>query len=760
MKQFLPFVFCLFFGLSASGQIAAITGSPMLCEGGGTTLSDATPGGAWSTSDPTIATVGASSGIVAGIAAGVVNITYTVGTGYVIAPVTVNTPPTAYLISGGGTACGGPGFHIILSGSDAGVTYQLMVGSTLVGMPIAGTGLSLDFGLLAVSGSYTVVGTNSTTSCQNNMTGTATIVANPLPTPYNMIGSGSYCAGGPGGHISLDGSDPGVTYQLLLGGVPTGVPVPGYGLGIDLGIVTVTGVYTVKATNTATSCTNIMSGSTTVAVNPLPAAYTVTGGGTGCAGVGFLVGLSGSDPGVNYSLQYSVTGIPGSFVPAGITLPGTGLALSFGLRINAGFYFVKGQNSTTGCGANMTGNATITNTPSPIAIAGPSAVCVGATVSLTNTVSGGTWTSSTPSIASVNSATGLVTGIALGTATITYCLSTGCCVSKTVTVSPSPTAIIGSSSLCVGGTIALTETVPGGVWSSTGIIASADPLTGLVNGITMGTATITYSLGTGCFVTKVVTVNSLPVAFTVTGGGNYCSGGLGLHIGLSGSEAGISYSLHHGTTVVGAPIAGTGVPIDFGLFTAPGPFTVVGNGTVTGCSRNMTGSASITVNPSVPPISGPSSVCMGTPVVFSDGYTSGSWSSSNPAIANVGPLSGLLTGVAIGSATISYIAISGCFASVTVNVLSGICTLTPVGGTANASIPTTCAGNSETISLSGASVGCSIGYQWQNSPDGTTFTDIAGASSISELLVFRILRCGCFKEHPQVGIREYGICFV
>ena len=41
----------------------------------------------------------------------------------------------------------------------------------------------------------------------------------------------------------------------------------------------------------------------------------------------------------------------------------------------------------------------------------------------------------------------------------------------------------------------------------------------------------------------VVTVNPLPVLYNVTGGGEYCSGSLGVPVGLNGSDIGVSYQL-------------------------------------------------------------------------------------------------------------------------------------------------------------------------------------------------------------------------
>lgn len=66
--------------------------------------------------------------------------------------------------------------------------------------------------------------------------------------------------------------------------------------------------------------------------------------------------------------------------------------------------------------------------------ASATSVSVGSTVSLTNATSGGSWSSSNTAIATVNSS-GIVTGVAIGSATITY--TVGCCsVNKTITVVP------------------------------------------------------------------------------------------------------------------------------------------------------------------------------------------------------------------------------------------------------------------------------------------------------------------------------------
>jgi hypothetical protein len=132
------------------------------------------------------------------------------------ATITINALPNAFNVTGGGGYCaGGIGVHIGLSGSNSGVTYQLMNGAVNVGSPLGGTGMNLDYGLLTASGLYKVVATTTATGCVNTMMDTVAININALPVAYNVFGSStSYCAGGAGVTVFVSGTDLGVNYQL------------------------------------------------------------------------------------------------------------------------------------------------------------------------------------------------------------------------------------------------------------------------------------------------------------------------------------------------------------------------------------------------------------------------------------------------------------------------------------------------------------------------------------------------------------------
>src|SRR6185369_15629631 len=117
-----------------------------------------------------------------------------------------------------------------------------------------------------------------------------------------------------------------------------GSVVAGTGSSISFGSVTPAGTYTVRATNPTTGCTRNMTGSSSITVLPLPAVYTVTGGGAYCqGGIGVNIGLSASNTAINYQLYNGSTAV-------GIPFEGTGMTFSFGLQTAAGSYTVRATN--------------------------------------------------------------------------------------------------------------------------------------------------------------------------------------------------------------------------------------------------------------------------------------------------------------------------------------------------------------------------------------------------------------------------------
>lgn len=411
---------------------SAISGPGTIYSGSSVTYTNATSGGIWSSSNTAVVSIGSVTGIATGVATGTATISYTVSSGCrTTLLVSVSATPTVYTVTGGGVHCyGGAAVPIGLSGSQIGVTYRLYIGGVATGSPVSGTGGPITFGAFTTAGTYTVIA-NPSSSSPVTMTSSAVVTvisSTMLPAPVAVTGGGTMCAGSPGLAINMPGSAVSVNYQLYRNGILTGSPLPGIGTALSFGLHTIPGVYTVIGTSTVNGCSNNMSGGASIAVFPTPNVYNVTGGGSFCTGVGgVVVGLSNSQSGVNYQL-YNGTSAVGSL------RPGTGAAFNFSTVTASGIYSVVGISSY--CTANMSGTATVSANPVPSISGSIYTVAPAASITLTGSISGGVWTSGTPSVATIGSSTGIVTGVTLGSSTISYTLPSGCRGTRVIYVTP------------------------------------------------------------------------------------------------------------------------------------------------------------------------------------------------------------------------------------------------------------------------------------------------------------------------------------
>lgn len=292
------------------------------------------------------------------------------------ASVFIHNLPTAFSVSGGGNYCAGAaGLAVGLANSQANVNYQLYNGSTALGSPVAGSGSAISFGVFTATGTYSVAATDAITTCTNDMMGSTTIGIDPLPSIHNVTGGGHYCSGGIGVPVGLDNTEVGINYQLFDGTSAMSGQIAGIGTAISFGNYTASVTYTVKAADATTGCEQTMAGDATIAIDPLPVSYNVTGGGNYCSGgTGMPVGLLSSETGISYQLYYGAA-------TSGTVMTGTGMALSFGNKTGAGGYTVTALNTTTGCQNTMTGSATIGihGLPTIYSVTGGGNICAGAT---------------------------------------------------------------------------------------------------------------------------------------------------------------------------------------------------------------------------------------------------------------------------------------------------------------------------------------------------------------------------------------------
>jgi gliding motility-associated-like protein len=672
---------------------APITGSSTVCVGSTTTysLSAAPFGGTWTSGTPAVGSIDATTGVFSGLSVGTTTITNTNAGGcFVIMTVNVSAIPTVFNVTGGGHYCAGSaGVAIALSGSETGTVYQLYNGAATAGGTVSGTGAPLSFGTFTAAGTYSVLATRSGI-CVLAMSGTVDVVIDPLPAA--VTGAGSVCAGSTTTYTTASTGGAWSVSNTFLGTIDA---TSGVFTGLN------PGVDTVRYTDALTGCAAIRS----VTVLTTPGA--ITGSASMCIGTSFT--YSATPTGGNWISSNTTVATVG--VTTGIlngltlgttnltyTLPG-GCQTSIAVSVNSSPSPITGGtsvcvtkdmtlSSSPGGGAWNVGcpgiavisgstgilsgtgpgtcavtyclpgsccvTTTITVLPSPGAITGPGIVCQGQTITLGNSVAGGTWSSSVPTNASVISSTGVVTGVALGTAVITYMMPSGCFATKTVTVEAVPAPITGTLTICAGQTSLLSTSSVGGTWSVSNFAIDTIDATGVLTGRTAGTDIVSYSFASGCRATAIVTINAVPAA--IGGPDGVC---VGSTITLTNATPG-------GTWMSNLPPFAD-IDATTGVLTGYLPGTVFINYTLpTGCSTGK----SVTVNPLPLPIDGAPVVCVGSTTFLSNASAGGpgTWASSNPAIASVNSITGVVTGNNSGVATITFTLPTGCLTTVAVTV--------------------------------------------------------------------------------------------
>ncbi|MFN5371972.1 MAG: hypothetical protein ACK5B6_10970, partial [Bacteroidia bacterium] len=392
-----------------------------------------------------------------------------------------------------------------------------------------------------------------------------------------------------------------------------------------------------------------------------------------------------------------------------------------------------------------TDQATVTVTPLPTVNAGPDANVCNTPNPYTLTgfsPAGGTWTGS-PNISGNN-----FTPNGVGTVTLTYTVTqNGCTATDQVVLTvANPTAANAGAdqSVCLNSApLNLTATPANGTWSGTGVTSG-----GLFTPSSVGTFTLTYSVGTGnCAVTdtKVITVLALP---SVTVADATICAGQNTTLTANGSGATTPYTYSWSPT--------TGLSATTGASVTANP-TSTQTYTVTITSANTctsTDQATVTVTPLPTVNAGPDANVCNTPNPYTlTGFspTGGTWSGTG--VTN----GGVFTPSGVGTVTLTYtVTQNGCTATDQV-------VLTVANPTAaNAGVDQSVCLNSAPINLTAtpangtwSGTGVTSGGVFTPSSVGTftlTYSVGTGNCAVSDDVIITVLAL------PSVTVADATIC--
>lgn len=450
-----------------SKPIVSISGDNGICVGETTSLSPSS-GGYWTSSNGAVASV-TSTGIVTGLSQGVVRFTFINDQGCAsdeTNPVIVYGIPQVFA-SGPTSGCVGSTLQIsptaggVWTSSDESIATIINNGTITAVSP----------------GTVTFIYTESASGCTSADSEDFTITAGPTLT---NLGDDNLCIGGNANMTPTTGglwesSDESV---LVVDGD---------------GTVTGVGAGTAQLTFTeyATGCAAIYQNDLTV-LDPL--AIDIIGSDELC--VGETTTLSPSTGGFWVSDNTAV---------ATVTSSGVVTALAQGIA-----RFTYTSNST-GC-ISAPSDPVIVNDLPTISFENSDLICVGGIATLLP-ATGGSWTTSDPSIATVTNS-GVISGVAPGTVSFSFVeSSTGCQAAGTLVgtvLEPTDVSVTGPTSICIGSHTTLAS-AGAGTWISSNPSVASVSTAGLVRGKAPGVVTFSFiNSATGCTLgseTEAITVS-------------------------------------------------------------------------------------------------------------------------------------------------------------------------------------------------------------------------------------------------------------
>jgi large repetitive protein len=399
--------------------------------------------------------------------------------------------------------------------------------------------------------------------------------------------------------------------------------------------------YRIRITSSNPASTSVPGNSFTIN-QVVPASVTISSSPSGaqCAGTNITFTATPTNGGPLPLYQWRVNGVD---VPGATASTFTTSTLSNGSTVSV----VMTSSLPCVSGSPATSN-TITQSINPlvtptVAISGDNSICNGETVVFSSVITNGgstplyQWrvngvdvsgaTLSTFSTSSLNNND--VVSVQLTSnancASPTQVLSNG--ITMTVTPLPISFSLSGGGFLCTGSST-LPLTLNGSeVGVNYQLFLNNNPIGSAISG-TGNNLIFTASLAGNYTVEATTTVNGClnemngtavvnnsptPVQVGLLNSTNLCLG-QSEPISTDNSEVGFSYQLLYGPSPIGAPLAGTGSPLNFGLFSGAGDYSVNIINNLSGCVTNYGNTITFTVNslPTVYQLTGDAGYCTGS----------------------------------------------------------------------------------------------------------------------------------------------------
>lgn len=414
-----------------------------------------------------------------------------------------------------------------------------------------------------IAGSYTYslvsVQESSSTACAGPVSGTATVLINPLPVAA-ISGTSSVCQNSSAPQIIFTGNNgtPPYSFVYRINGGTAQTIATSSGNSISVAVATGSaGTYTYSLESisdaSSTNCSNAAIGSATITINPLPSAM-ISGNAVVCQyGAAPVISFAGSNGTAPYTFTYSVNGGANQTIS---TTSGSSVTFAAPTNLPGDFLYqlisVR-DASATSCNNPVNGSVRVTVNPLPSAsISGTTVVCQN---------------SGSPAIT--------ITGTG-GTAPYTFVYKINGGANQSVATSSGNSV-----------NLSVPTDMPGSFIYSLVIVSDASSSN--CSNSASGSAT--------------VTVNALPVG-TITGETSVCQNTASPLISFTGSRGTVPYTftyrINNGVNQTITTTTGSSVTLSVPT-NVPGSFTYslisIQDGSTAACTNPATGSVTITVYP-------------------------------------------------------------------------------------------------------------------------------------------------------------------